>query len=247
MQAALISTAPQDHSKQMPNSPLLIPSDSSRARRRSTSHNSVLAPFHSRAQGRATQDAHARIFASGGGSGLETDALRTLERAASLALDEAMTSLSDLRLLLHSHLNMSHIRWLQGKEDLALAHLHEARDLFVGLLVTPTGRCVLSDGPAGFCTSLLALLNRMVGLMVGIGADELKSNTFLLDTMVQLETDIAAQLQLARAAGSPASDTGRRVWALLQCMRLATTQNGPQRSTFLPPGPARHLSAHSPS
>jgi hypothetical protein len=43
---------------------------------------------------------------------METDALRTLERASALALDEAMAGLCDLRLLLHSHLNMAHIRCL---------------------------------------------------------------------------------------------------------------------------------------
>jgi hypothetical protein len=161
-EVSLIATAPNHHSRDMPLSPALVPRDSSmRSRRRCGSNNNLNSPFGSRVLGRPAS-ADPRSYGSGvsGGNGKETDALRSIERASTLALDEAMLKLSNVHLLVHAHLNMAQTRWLQGNEVLTLAHLNEARDVFFGLFVRPAGRVVVADGPVSFARSLLSLLNR---------------------------------------------------------------------------------------
>ena len=83
------------------------------------------------------------------------------------------------------------------------------------MLVAPSGRIVVGDGPLSFGRSLLALLNRMLGFLVMMGAPEVKRHVGILDTTLHLELDIAAQLEHARGGGgatpaTPCCDTGRR-------------------------------------
>ena len=126
----------------------------------------------------------------------------------------------DPKMLMRAHLCMAEVRWLQGRKSVAVAHFLECRDLFFGLFMGADNRFLMIDGPVSFTRSALTILHRMVRFLITLEPASINRRLEIFDAALQMEADMGLRRQqTAKAMQSPRVEVGRRIWALLHCMR----------------------------